>query len=165
MNVSIRRVQPGDEAALALIQTESWKAAFASILDRETLARCTNLDRATAMYADLIAEKKGNGYLLSVDGQPHCIAWWDAARDAAFAGKAELICIHSLPGNWRRGFGGLMMDRVLADIKRAGFPAVVLWVFTDNARARAFYEAKGFHATEHEKPGLGTTEICYEKAL
>ena len=74
MNVSIRRVQPGDEAALALIQTESGKAAFASILDRETLARCTNLDRATAMYAGLIAEKKGNGYLLSVDGQPHCIA-------------------------------------------------------------------------------------------
>ena len=165
MNVSIRRVQPGDEAALALIQTENWKAAFASILDGETLARCTNLDRATAMYAGLIAEKKGNGYLLSVDGQPHCIAWWDAARDEAFAGKAELICIHSLPGNWRRGFGGLMMDRVLADIGEAGFPAVVLWIFTDNARARAFYAAKGFHATEDEKPGFAATEICYETAL
>ena len=58
-----------------------------------------------------------------------------------------------------------MMDRVLADIEKAGFPAVVLWVFTDNARARAFYEAKGFRATEHEKPGFGATEICYEKAL
>ena len=165
MNVSIRRVQPGDEAALALIQTESWKAAFASILDGETLARCTNLDRATAMYAGLIAEKKGNGYLLSLDGQPHCIAWWDAARDAAFAGKAELICIHSLPGNWRRGYGGQMMDRVLSDIAAAGYAEAALWVFEKNARARAFYEAKGFRATELRKTGLGAVEMCYVRPL
>ena len=117
------------------------------------------------MYKKLLKEKKGNGYILTLDGQPHCIAWWDAARDPELYGKAELICIHSLPHNWRKGYGSLMMDRVLADIRNAGFSEVVLWVFFDNIRARRFYEAKGFCATEYLKQGLGVQEICYLKSL
>ncbi len=165
MEVLLRRVQPGDAPALAHVQTESWKAAFRNILDPATLERCTDLGRATRMYEGLLQEHKGNGYLLTLDGHPHCIAWWDAARDPEYTGKAELICIHSLPQHWGMGYGGMMMDRVLADVKAAGFSEIVLWVFTDNARARRFYEAKGFHATEHVKPGLGTQEICYIRAL
>ena len=52
------------------------------------------------MYRKLLEEKKGNGYILEIDHRPHCIAWWDAAREEAMAGYAELICIHSLPENW-----------------------------------------------------------------
>lgn len=161
METTIRRVRPGDEDTLAYIQTESWKAAFAGILDAETLTRCTDVSRATAMYKRLLDENKGNGYILSVDGKPHCIAYWDAARDAEFHGKAELICIHSLPDNWHKGYGSRMMDRVLDDIKKAGYSEVVLWVFRDNARARAFYEAKGFSLTEHSKPAFDTEEVLY----
>ena len=165
MEVVIRKVKQGDASDLAYIQTESWKAAFASILEVETLTKCTNIERATAMYQRLLDENKGNGYLLTVDGKPHCIAYWDAARDAAFAGKAELICIHSLPGNWRKGFGSQMMDQVLIDIKQAGFSEVVLWVFRDNQRARAFYEAKGFRLSDISKPAFDTEEILYSKKL
>lgn len=32
------------------------------------------------MYARLLAEQQGNGYILELDGKPHCVAWWDAAR-------------------------------------------------------------------------------------
>ena len=95
MEAVIRKVQQGDANTLAYIQTESWKAAFAGILDAETLEKCTDIDRATAMYQRLLDENKGNGYLLSVDGTPHCIAYWDTARDAELTGKAELICIHT----------------------------------------------------------------------
>ncbi|MCM1190156.1 MAG: GNAT family N-acetyltransferase [bacterium] len=163
--IFIRKVQAGDESVLAYIQTESWKAAFQNILDKNTLDRYTNMDQATSMYKKLLEEKKGNGYILTLDGQPHCIAWWDAARDSDMYGKAELICIHSLPHNWQKGYGSLMMERVLSDMKDAGFSEVVLWVFFDNIRARMFYEAKGFCATEHLKQGLGAQEICYSKSL
>ena len=165
MDIVIRKVQPGDENSLALIQTESWKAAFRGILDDETLARVTQLDRATAMYKRMLDENKGNGYLLLLEGQPHGLAYWDAARDAELAGKAELIAIHSLQGNWRKGYGGLMMDRVLTDAARAGYREIALWVFEKNARARAFYEAKGFRATELRKTGLGAVEMCYVRPL
>ena len=165
MKAIIRKVCQGDANALAYIQTESWKAAFAGILDADTLARCTDINRATAMYQRLLDENKGNGYLLLVDRIPHCIAYWDEARDIEFAGKAELICIHSLPDNWHKGFGSQMMDQVLIDIKEAGYSEVVLWVFQDNLRARAFYDAKGFRLTEISKPAYDTKELLYSKEL
>ena len=78
------------------------------------------------MYRKLLEEKKGNGYILEIDHNPHCIAWWDAAREEAMAGYAELICIHSLPGNWHRGYGSKMMDAVLADVAKAGYTKILL---------------------------------------
>lgn len=161
MEIKIRRVQQGDENALAYIQTESWKAAFATILDAETLTRCTNIDKATAMYKSLLDENKGNGYILFVDDKPHCIAYWDEARDKKFGGKAELICIHSLPGNWHKGYGSMMMDYLFSDIRDVGYQEVILWVFRDNKRARSFYEKKGYHITDVTKSTFGSEEVLY----
>lgn len=165
MEYTIKRAVPGDETALAYIQTESWKAAFQEILDADELQRCTRLDKVTAMYRRLLEEKRGNGYLLYVDGSPHCIAWWDATRERDMPGYAELICIHSLQDRWRNGYGSRMMAVVLRDIAAAGYQKVMLWVFKDNARARRFYEARGFTTAGKTKQDIEPVEICYEKDL
>ena len=164
-NYRIRRVAPGDEAVLAYIQTESWKAAFQHILAKDVLDRCTNLDRATQMYRRLLEEKKGNGYILEINGEGHCIAWWDATREADMEGFAELICIHSLQNNWGKGYGSKMMDKVLEDIAAAGYTKTMLWVFEENERAKMFYEAKGFVKNEKSKMSMNVVEVMYEKVL
>ena len=74
--IHIRRAESGDEACLAHVQTESWKAAFAGIVPAELLTQCTSIERAEKMYARLLAEQQGNGYILELDGKPHCVAWW-----------------------------------------------------------------------------------------
>ena len=117
------------------------------------------------MYQRLLEGNIGNGYILSVNGKPHCLAFWNAARDADSEGKAELIAIHSLPDNWRKGYGSRMMDHVLEEIRQSGFSEVVLWVFRDNTNARAFYESKGFKLTGISKPALGTEEVLYARTL
>ena len=165
MEVHIRKVKQGDADTLAYIQTESWKAAFKGIIDAEMLDKCTNIVKATNMYQKLLDENKGNGYLLTVDDKPHCIAYWDSARDLELTGKAELICIHSLPNNWHKGFGSKMMDVVLEDIKKSGYSEVVLWVFRDNLRARTFYENNGFVLSGVTKPAFDTEEVLYSKFL
>lgn len=165
MQYTIERVKPGDEAALAYIQTESWKAAFRGILADDVLEQKTKLDRTTAMYRRLLEQNTGKGYLLHVEGKPHCIAWWDAARDADMPGYAELICIHSLPDRWRQGFGSKMMEAVLRDMTVAGYRKVMLWVFEENRRARRFYERHGFTASGKVQEGLGANEVCYERDL
>ena len=165
MGYSIERVKPGDQVTLAYIQTESWKAAFRDILEPEILEGCTNPDKVRAMYQRMLEQGKGNGYILTVDGQPHCIAWWDATREKDMPGYAELICIHSLPNQWRKGYGSKMMETVLRDISAAGYAKVMLWVFEENARARRFYEAFGFTTKGKIKPGIEPTELCYEKEL
>lgn len=165
MDYIIRKAQPGDESDLSYIQTESWKAAFQHILSDETLQKTTEINHVTAMYKRLLDEGIGNGYILEIDGKPHCIAWWDKARDKDMPEYAELICIHSLQNNWRKGYGTKMMERVLTDMKNAGYPKAMLWVFTDNNRARKFYEACGFVTYGKVKPCVEPQEICYEKNL
>lgn len=161
--VQIRRAKIGDEKALARIQTESWRAAFAGIVPAELLTQCTSLERAERMYARLLAERRGNGYILELDGKAHCIAWWDAAKSEDMPGAAELRCIHSLPDNWRRGYGSRMMERVLADVKAAGYETIVLWVFVRNERAIRFYEAHGFTASGKRQDAFGAVEEMYVK--
>ena len=161
----IRKVTYGDEKALAYVQTESWKAAFKGLIPDEVLVRSTDLNKATAMYQRLLELGKGNGYILEIDGKPHCIAWWDAARDEDMQGAAELICIHSLKENWGKGYGHLMMERILADVRKAGYPTIMLWVFDSNARAIRFYKAHGFAATGRKQPAFGALEERYIKNL
>ena len=165
MGYRIERVKPGDEETLAYIQTESWKAGFKDILSDDALKRSTGMDKATAMYRRLLEEKIGNGYLLTVDGAPHAIAWWDATREQDMPGYAEIICIHSLQEKWRQGYGSRLMEAVLQDIKKAGFEKVMLWVFEENTRARRFYEAHGFTTGGIRKPNAEPAQICYERAL
>lgn len=165
MDYRVRKVHQGDELILAYIQTESWKAAFQDILADEILRQSTDLNYAAAMYKRLLEENIGNGYILEVDAHPHCIAWWDKARDNDMPDYAELICIHSLQNNWGKGCGTQMMSRVMNDMRAAGYRNVLLWVFTANIRARKFYESCGFVTYGKVKPCLGTEEICYERKL
>lgn len=165
MEYTVDRVKLGDEVALAFIQTESWKAGFKDILRTDVLEKYTQMDKATEMYRHLLEQNIGNGYLLKLDGNPHCIAWWDATRENDMPDYAELICIHSLQNQWRKGYGSKMMDTVLHDIAKAGYSKVMLWVFEDNARARRFYEAFGFIESGKVKKSMEAAEICYEKVL
>lgn len=161
----IRKVQAGDEEVLAYIQTESWKAGFREILSEDILRKTTDINRATAMYKRLLDRHIGHGYILEVKGLPHCIAWWDKTREDDMLDCAELICIHSLQDNWGKGYGTKMIEKVLGDIKAAGYTKVMLWVFVDNSRARRFYESCGFVTNGKTKPCFETLEICYERNL
>lgn len=110
MGYLIRKARLGDESDLAYIQTESWKAAFKNILSDEVLEQTADINRATVMYKRSLDKGVGNGYILEANGKPHCIAWWDNARDEDMSEYAELICIHSLQDNWRKGYGTKMME-------------------------------------------------------
>ena len=165
MDYLIRKAKAGDETALAYIQTESWKAAFNNILSKEILQKSTEINGVVSMYNRLLDEGIGNGYIMEVNGKPQCIAWWDKARDDDLADYAELLCIHSLQNKWRNGYGTKMIEKVLNDMKEAGYEKVILWVFTDNDTARKFYTACGFITYGRIKRCFGTQEICYERNL
>ena len=121
MEVSIRRVQEGDEKDLAYIQTESWKAAFANILDVETLSRCTNIDKAIVMYQRLLKEKKGNGYILLVDRKPHCLSHIGMLPRRRIYRRQSWLLYTVCRITGAKVMAAKMMDKVLKDIKEAGY--------------------------------------------
>ena len=161
--IFIRKAEPGDEKILALIQTESWKAAFADILSPEELERCTNLEKAEQIYHSVLRREGCNMAIEFVADQPHCIAAWGKNRCDLGDTVGELICIHSLQNGWGKGYGSVMMQYVLAQLQQEGYESVILWVFEANTRARKFYEKHGFALTEQKKLANGITELMYEK--
>lgn len=165
MNYEIRNVRDGDEIQLAFIQVESWRAAYGEILSNKVLQKYLDLEYVTAIYKKLLENQKGNGLIMNVEEQCHCMAYWDKARKYSGSDTAEIICIHSLKNNWRKGLGTKMMERICNDIAVQGYSQVILWVFEKNTRARLFYEANGFSATEKKQESFGETEICYCKNL
>ena len=56
-----------------------------------------------------------------VDGAPHGLAAWSDSRDGE-PQTAELICIHSRPSNWGKGYGAALMRHALLEMENAGFP-------------------------------------------
>ena len=172
MKVEIRKAIPGDEEVLAYIQTQAWKSAFADILSPEELDKYTKIVDVEKMYQQVLNNNFANGSILSIGGKAHCIAFWSVCRDRSEEGKsnqkagcAELICIHSLNDNWGKGYGTIMMNHILAEIKEAGYVEVILWVFVANNRARKFYEKNVFIASKESKDTFGATEVMYYKFL
>ena len=163
--INIRKVKVGDANTLAFIQTESWKSAFNRILSKEDLDKYTDVNRAITLYSKLLNDNIGNGFILTINENPHCIAYWDKTRDDEMEGNAEIICIHSLCDNWGKGYGTEMMNHILSDIKNSGFSKVMLWVFKENHRARKFYERHGFVLTEKSKEFSNAIEVMYCKDL
>ena len=164
-NIKIDKVKIGDENVLAHIQTEAWKEAFSEIISKEDMEKYTDINKAKEMYSMILNEKIGNGFILSIDGNPHCIAYFDKSRDDEFKDYAEIICIHSLASNWGNGYGSIMMKHILQQIKEAGFNKVMLWVFEENNRARKFYEKHGFILSDKTKEFCDSIEVMYFREL
>lgn len=162
--IRIRRAQPGDEAALAHIHSQSWQRAFAAILTPEELARHTDAAGIRAMYQAVLSRPELHILLGSAEGGPCCLAAWAPCREGG-PQAAELICIHCLPDRWRLGYGSRMMAQALSEMREGGFATVELWVFEANARARRFYEALGFAPTGDRKADYSAPELRYARAL
>lgn len=162
---TLRRAERADAALCAQIQRQSWREAFRDILPEEELDQLTALAKNEAMYARVLADSPIEGWLLDLDGAPHAMAFWGPSRDEETRGWAELICIHSLPGNWGKGYGGPLMQTVLAQAKAAGYSRVMLWVFEKNTRACRFYTKHGFAPTGRRRTYCAAQEVQYAKEL
>lgn len=164
-NIIIRKAVPGDEAVLAEIHRESWRAGFADILSMEELERATDLQRATQGYHNALLREDSHIAIEFVEEQPHCFAAWGKNRYDLGEHVAELICIHSLQDKWARGYGSAMMRYVLAHLQQQKYESVILWVFEANLRARKFYEKHGFTLTGQKKLERSAPEVMYMKSL
>ena len=165
MNITIRKAKLGDEKILAYIQIESWKSAFVDIISDEDMEKCTDIAKAEAMYENVIKSGYAEMSILEINGKPHCIAAWSKARNSQFSDCAELICIHSLSENRGKGYGSMMMNHIIDEIKNSGYNSVLLWVFEKNTRARNFYEKHGFELTDNAQISYDAVEVMYRKEL
>jgi len=138
-----------DAAGIAHVHVESWRAAYKGIVPQDVLDAMSE-ERRTADWADILTAGTSRNWVAVRDGRVVGFAGTAEldgadAPDVAPGGK-ELATIYVLREAWDTGVGRALMDEVVARHLADGTPELVLWVFTENERARRFYERAGWQA-------------------
>jgi len=155
-----------DAETIALIHVRSWQTAYEGIVPAQFLAALSIQERAN-MWRKVISEYHGIVLLAaSPHGEVGFISF-GPSRDEDGREKAEIYAIYVLPQFWHQGIGRELLDAAERRLEDQRFIAFTLWVLEKNARARRFYEARGFRLDSSRKEetigGLLLTELRYEK--
>jgi len=167
---SVHNATVADSHDFADIICASWKAAYAGIISPEELTAKTDVEKRAAFFEKEIAAGQ-NYFYLAFDGDNPCGACSvRKSRDKNLPDWGEIVALYILKEYWGSGVGKLLMETVLAELKRMGYQNVFLWTFEKNARARRFYEKYGFvFDSTYKDSGLKdrekTREVRYRISL
>ncbi|MFQ5966242.1 MAG: GNAT family N-acetyltransferase [Acidimicrobiia bacterium] len=171
----VRRAAKEDAAAISQVHVRAWQVAYRGFFPDEFLDglsdsvsdrvswRQGNLGRPADRSATLVVSDTGGQVVGFVDTSPTR----DDDLDSAAVG--EVLAIYVSPRHWGQGFGKLLLEGAEIQLRKDGFTEAMLWVLTDNRRARRFYEALGWlhdgATKEDEFGGNPITEVRYLKNL
>jgi GNAT superfamily N-acetyltransferase len=172
MSVLIREPIPSDVEDLGRAHAAAWQAAYAGLMPRSLLDGVTPESRAR-MWGRAIGTPRGPGeriLVAEVDGRPVGFARTGACRDeGAPESLGELWAINIDPAQWGTGVGAALLEAAHRALAEAGFADAVLWVLPGNARARRFYEVRGWRhdgvERDVEMSGEMIAEVCYTRSL
>ena len=132
-----RRAGPADLDTLFAIQKESAVAGYANVFPPERYP---------------YPEDEVRESLRSLLEEPGAIALLDRdERGFALVGGGWLHRLYVRPSAWGGGVGATLHDDALAVLRDAGSDSASLWVLAENARARGFYERRGWRLNGAER--------------
>jgi GNAT superfamily N-acetyltransferase len=164
---------PQDIVSIAEIRIRSWQAAYRGIVPQEFLDALRLADEVARRLRSPGPPTSQRNYLAERDGSP--VGWAaigpyrdgdDVPSPGPRAGEVYAMYVH--PDAWGEGVGRALMERMLAELADGGHDPLMLWVLTDNARARGFYARMGFEpdGAEHwfDVRGVRLPEVRYRYA-
>jgi GNAT superfamily N-acetyltransferase len=140
----LRRARATDEAAVARLHADSWRATYRGVLRDEFLDGPVDADRGE-LWRTRFTELHRPDQLLLVKEEGAEIQGFACAFFAADPEWGTLLDnLHVLPGLKGRGLGRGLMLAVAEHIQSLEHPPLLhLWVYEGNLNARSFYEAMG----------------------
>jgi GNAT superfamily N-acetyltransferase len=144
--MDVRLATVADARAIAAVAIDTWRAAYAGLMPPELL---DGLD----------LDERAAGFRAVLEPPPGARATWVAEAEGAIAGFAssgpcrdadagpragELYALYVRHERWGTGVSAELLERALASLAEQALAPVSLWVLSDNARARRFYEREGF---------------------
>ena len=165
MDLTIRKANLSDAAAMAEIHMRSWEVAYDGIIPVEAIAE-RNAKRP-AVWQNILSNEHDN-YIALLEEVPVGMMGVIPSRDDDMAEAGEVGAIYLHPSYFGRGIGCEMMNFAEKTLKENGCNIIILWVLEENMRARKFYEKCGyaFDGTKKELIiGKPLIEIRYRKDL
>lgn len=171
----IRHALATDIPAIARVHLDSSKIAYRGILHPvvlEGLSLAGRIDLWKMRFASI--GPRGRLWVQDAGAEVIGFALCDVGEDDGPSRPAcELKSFYFTPDYWGSGFGAGLLAHVVADFTGRGFNSMNLWTISANARARQFYERKGFSCdgvtrlTSRKESGqpLEYEEIRYSRRL
>lgn len=158
-----------DGIAIARVWVAAWQAAYPGLMPPQYLA---GLDAEAALPRfEPVLRASPSVLVLELDGEIVGFSRYGASRDPDVGSETgEVIALNLHPAWWRRGLGRELLRETQQRLRGRGFLEATLWVLHGNARARRFYEARGWRLDGVEKhddtlTGFVLHEIRYRIAL
>jgi GNAT superfamily N-acetyltransferase len=172
--ISVRAATIDDAESVTDINVKAWQTAYRGIMPDQYLDELDN-DRANAAQRHRVHIAQPNDpriFDLVAECEGEVVGWLGAGptrRDDQNATQGEIWAAYVRPDMWRSGVGGRLMAAALERLAADGYTEAVLWVFEENAGARAFYEQLGWRSDGatalFERSGCRAVEIRYRRFL
>jgi ribosomal protein S18 acetylase RimI-like enzyme len=160
----VRAAKPADAGAIASVQRDTWRTAYAGILPLDVINGIAGqrdarewerrLANASVESATWVAERAGK-----IIGFASC----GPARSPIEGLDGEIYALYVLQSHQRRGVGRELVRACARHFVRHGIFGLHLWVLKAN-RARLFYETLGGEQVREKVERLGKhdfAEIAY----
>lgn len=144
--MSLRRAGPGDAAKLALVGSAGFLESFADDHPGDDLVAHCAKDHGEAYYSALLADPACALWIVEAPlGAPvGYAALTPATLPGAVDGDVELKRIYMLAPWHGCGMSRTLIEAVIAEARGRGFRRLLLAVYAQNSRARAFYARSRF---------------------
>jgi len=169
--VQLRRARPGDARGIAEVHVETWREAYRDQLPGAYLATLS-VDARESYWADelrVTPPERRPWVAVAQDRVVGFVTCGPARETSASTQTGEVYALYVLRDCWDGGVGRNLLDHAVRDLAQHGYSEAVLWVLDGNARARGFYEYRGWiadGATKHDQiGGSEVVEVRYRLAL
>ena len=152
----IRPARSADAARLAEIHVAAWRRAYRDIFPAEVLLG-VSVERRTRDWTQWLATPGTWSFVAEHEGRAVGFATIGSLRanGRPVRSALEVRRLYVDPEHWRRGIGSGLHEQVLVEARARRFTKLVLWVLTQNRRARAFYAAHGFEPDRTRSVTIG----------
>lgn len=162
----IRDATVADARGIAVVHVDSWRAAYAGLIDQTVLDQ-QSVDAREAMWSAWItrslAGESTGAYgpvahrLVVAELDDRIVGWasFGGGRDADFRDRGEIAGLYAHPDVWSQGVGRALIRHAEDELRTSGWSRAYLWVLKGNERAIGFYRAHGWTADGGEKFGEG----------
>ncbi len=145
MTITYRSATIADSRAIAEVQVNTWRTAFINILPDDVLIDLSADDRESAWRERLVdkPENKTKVTVASTESKVVGFSAYGPARKEFADCDAEIYTLFILSDYQGMGIGRQLVTYAAAEFVERAYSSMVIWVFKENAPARAFYQALG----------------------
>jgi L-amino acid N-acyltransferase YncA len=158
MNPLIRPATESDIPAIARVHVDTWRTAYAGIVDAAYLASLTYED-----FEKRRRERLGTAgtrtFVGDAGGEVVAFATAGPNRELDARYDAELYAIYVRQACAGRGLGRALVGAVAGWLAAEGRRSMILWVLRDNPSSRRFYESLGGVPAGEKDSRFGTQDL------